>query len=260
MKNDYIVVIDSGIGGLSTLAACLKQHKLNYYFIADNKNLPYGTHNSQEIQSFLTEIIVNLKKKCDFKIVILACNTATTTSIEYLRNMFQDLAFIGTEPAIKLAYNNGYKHILALTTPATAKQQKFIKLKNSIPCDIKTLCIDNLAENIEQFITNKSIFSYAKLLRNIMKIAVTSKSFDCIVLGCTHYVFLREYLSKFTKIKLFDGNAGVQKQLTKTLSNMTCNNYDNFRIKFDNTLNRKGSKQIYKKILSQILANKEILW
>ena len=126
MKKDYIVVIDSGLGGLSTLAECVKNVKTNYIYVADNKNHPYGTHSKREITSFLIDIIINLKKFCDFKIVILACNTATTSSIESLRRRFPELIFIGTEPAIKLAYNFSYRNILALTTPATAAQQKFI--------------------------------------------------------------------------------------------------------------------------------------
>ena len=259
MKNDYIVVIDSGIGGLSTLAECVRNSRFNYYYIADNKNIPYGTHSQAEIQQFLTEIITNLKKFCDFKIVILACNTATTTSIEYLRKRFSNLVFIGTEPAIKLAYNLGCKNVLTLTTPATATQNKFKNLISSVNCNVKVLTIETLAKNIEDFITQKSYFSYAKLLKNIMEIMHNSKGFDCVVLGCTHYVFLKKYLAKFTKIQLLDGNAGVQKQLSKVSDSAGQICCDKFRIKLDNTLRQKRSKQIYKKILSQILANGEDL-
>ncbi len=259
MKNNYIIVIDSGIGGLSTLAKCIKYNKLNYYYIADNKNIPYGSRSQQEIQLFLCEIITNLKKICDFKIVILACNTATTTSINYLRNKFKDLIFIGTEPAIKLAYNNGYNNILTLTTPATATQSKFINLKNSIPCKTQILSISSLAQNIEQFLLTKSYFSYAKLLKDIIKIVNTSKDFDCVVLGCTHYVFIKPYIRNFTKIKLIDGNDGVQKQLAKFANSLGYATYDNFRVKFDNTFNDNAVKQNYKKILGQILANAEVL-
>lgn len=259
MKNDYIVVIDSGIGGLSTLAECIRHNRFNYYYVADNKNIPYGTHSQAEIQQFLTKIITNLKKFCDFKIVILACNTATTTSIEFLRKRFSNLVFIGTEPAIKLAYNLGYKNVLVLTTPATATQNKFNKLISAVDCSVRVLTIESLAKNIEDFITRKSYFSYAKLLKNIMEIVHNSNGCDCVVLGCTHYVFLKKYLAKFTKIQLLDGNAGVQKQLSKVSDSAEQIYCDKIRVKFDNTSRQKCSKQIYKKILSQILANGEDL-
>ena len=202
----------------------------------------------------MAEIITNLKKICDFKIVVLACNTATATSIEFLRKKFKNIVFIGTEPAVKLAYNRGYKKILVLTTPTTAKQQKFKDLKSSIPCNINVLSIPNLAKDIENFVTCKSYFSYAKLLENIIKITTEAKGCDCIVLGCTHYVFLKQYLRKFTDIKLVDSNDGVQKQLSKIANNLGVCSCDNFRVKFGNSLMCKASNQIYKKILSQILA------
>ena len=259
MKKDYIVFIDSGIGGLSTLASCIKYNKNNYLYVADNKNIPYGSHSEKDIQLFLAEIIIKLKKFYNFKIVVLACNTATTTSIEYLRARFQDLLFIGTEPAIKLAYKNSRKNILAITTPATARQQKFIELKNSLNCNIEVLTINNLAKNIEEYVLNKSFFSYAKLLKNIFYIIEQSKKFDCLVLGCTHYVFLKPYLKKFTNIALLDGNEGVQKQLQKIIYKSNIKQNDNFCIKFYNTLNLKSLKENYKKILSQILANEKLL-
>ena len=259
MENDYIVVIDSGIGGLSTLAKCINGSKMNYYYVADNKNIPYGSHSTKEIQTYLAEIIVNLKKKCDFKIVILACNTATTTSIQYLRNRFKDLIFIGTEPAIKLAYNHSYRNILTITTPATAKQNKFRSLKNSLPCNIKVLSLAGLASNIERYIMTKSYLSYANLLKDIMKIVVISQGFDCIVLGCTHYIFLKQYLKKYTNIRLVDGNDGVKKQLSRIMKQLNKTNNDKFRIKFYNTLSQRATNQIYKKILGQILANAENL-
>ena len=259
MKKDYIVVIDSGVGGLSTLAKCIRHTKVNYIYVADNKNHPYGTHSKQEIVSFLTEIITNLKKFCDFNVVILACNTATTAAIEDLRKRFPDLIFIGTEPAIKLAYNFSYRNILALTTPSTACQKKFIDLKNSLPCNIKTLSISCLAQNIENHLLSRTYFSYVKLLKNIFQIAASSQGFDCIVLGCTHYVFLKEILNKYTNLPLIDGNTGVQKQLAKIIKSSGIQADDNFRIKFMNTLMLNGTNQIYKKILSQILANSKDL-
>ena len=123
MKKEYSLFIDSGIGGLSTLAFTQKILKANYIYFADNKNAPYGSHTKNEILKYLTKIISNVQNKYPLKMVVLACNTATTSAVKQLRNLF-DIPIIGTEPAITLAKNNGYNHVFALTTETTKKQLK----------------------------------------------------------------------------------------------------------------------------------------
>ncbi len=261
MKKDYIVVIDSGIGGLSTLAECIKkQNNYNYLYVSDNKHCPYGAHSNTEIQSFLSEIIVKLRQKCSFSIVLLACNTATTTSIEHLRNTFKDIHFIGTEPAINLANKLSFKNILALTTPATARQKKFIDLKSKQSSKISVLAISTLAKNIENYFANKSYFSYAELLKDVMKVVTKSQNYDSIVLGCTHYVFIKNLLQKFTKIPTIDGNAGVCKELARRANILGVAPQKKHSVKFLNTKDIISINQNNKKILSQILANAENLW
>ena len=259
MKKDYIIVIDSGIGGLSTLSECIKKTNQNYIYIADNKNIPYGSHTADEIKQFLCEILLKLKKKCSFKIVLLACNTATTSSIVWLRKRFKNLIFIGTEPAINVAVNLSYKKVLVLTTPTTANQIKFKNLLKNQHSKIDVLSIESLANDIEVHLKKHTYFSYAKLLKDVIYISKTCKNYDCIVLGCTHYVLIKNLLQKFTNIALVDGNIGVSTQLAKQACNLGIKPIKQYNIKFINTLGLRCVNQNNKKILSQILANKEIL-
>ena len=117
MKKEYILVIDSGIGGLSTLCEIYKVLPANYIYFADNKNAPYGKHKKEDVYNFLETIIGSVCLKFKVSMVVLACNTATTTSIEKLRDKFTGIKFIGTEPAIKLAGSFGNKKILSVATP-----------------------------------------------------------------------------------------------------------------------------------------------
>ena len=113
MKKEYILVVDSGIGGLSILAQMLKLFNSNIVYFADNKHCPYGSHSRAEILNFLVKIIDKIRKKYNLKIVVLACNTATTSAILHLRKKYKDLVFIGTEPALNLANQLNYKQILS---------------------------------------------------------------------------------------------------------------------------------------------------
>ena len=117
MENKYILFIDSGIGGLTTLAENMKHMKANYIYFADNKYVPYGSKTTDFLIERLTKIIKFFIKKFNIKIIVLACNTATTTSIFALRQRFKNLIFIGTEPAYKVAIDNKFLHPVILARP-----------------------------------------------------------------------------------------------------------------------------------------------
>ena len=310
MKKEYILFIDSGTGGLSTLSEVYKRISANFIYYADNKNCPYGSHSRKEILGFLKNILDEMFNKYEIFMVVLACNTATTSSIDKLRKLYPDKIFIGTEPAIKLANSLGYKKILVLSTPATAKQKKYRQLRSKLQTRIQNLCIVDFAENIELWLTerasrnnfeqNKStktlsktasichmkglpkvscgqnlgtdfcsaelgtenfqlefssnILSRTKLIKNLYQIKSKSKNFDCIVLGCTHYLLIEELIRGFASKPLISGNFGVAKQIEKFLnSNHPPDSKNLITFKFSKHL--KGIEENYKKIFMQILAN-----
>lgn len=98
-----IGVFDSGIGGTTVLAA-LQELLPNedYHYIADSENCPYGEKSDEELCRIVTANVEKLKA-WGAKIIVVACNTATTRCIGYLRQQYPEIIFIGTEPAIKLA-------------------------------------------------------------------------------------------------------------------------------------------------------------
>ena len=125
MKKEYIVFIDSGIGGLTTLSESIKLINRDYIFFADNKHAPYGSHSKKDIYSYIKNIIDNLLQRYHINNIILACNTATTSAIEKLRLTYPNINIIGTEPAVNLANKYGLNSAFCIATPTTIKQQKY---------------------------------------------------------------------------------------------------------------------------------------
>lgn len=251
MKKDYILFIDSGIGGLSTLSSAIKTTKFNYIYFADNKNAPYGKHTKEEIIIFLKDIISNLCKSYEIKIIVIACNTATAASLDELRAIFSDKIIIGTEPAVNIAVKNGYKHIFSLTTPLTKTLLRYKKLESKAE-NIQTYSYANLASLIDSYFLNCSYKLRFELLKIVSDFLKISADFDCIVLGCTHYVFLTPFIRQFSNKPLIDGNTGIIKRMLSFLpldSKIKKSHIKFIFSKPENTLEKK-----YIKILGQTLA------
>lgn len=254
MKKEYILFIDSGIGGLSTLSIAYKNLPTNYIYYADNKHVPYGNHTKDEIYEFLKQIVVSMLKKFKLIMVVLACNTATTSAIDKLRDKFKGIKFIGTEPAIRLAHKSNYKHILSVATPTTIKQKKYKHLESSLNVCIKNLALSTFASSIESYYISRSIYAYFIMQKNIYTIAKKSRSSDCLCLGCTHYVFVKDRLKKITKLPAFDGNFGVFKQVLFWHAKLSTRAQSKSTVIFFVSDPSSGTKEIYKKIFYEILA------
>jgi len=241
------LVIDSGLGGLSTLTQITRLTSFNYIYFADNKYAPYGKKSTIFLKNRLSQIISSFSKKYKIVAVVLACNTATTSSIDYLRNTFPKLTIIGTEPAYKIAKDKRYKFPAIIATPRTIDS-----ISNKVDKTFKLLSNKNLASLIEKYYINPSPFNSFLLLKEILKIKHSVQSNDCLILGCTHYVFIKNMLSKFINIHLIDGNYGVAKQILKFFGAKT---HKKQSVKIILSDQNSNSLQKYKKILKQILAN-----
>ena len=124
MSNNKIGMFDSGIGGLTVLKELRKiLPNENYIYYADSKNNPYGEKSDSELMAIVTNIVDYLISK-EVKIIVIACNTATTRCINRLRKMYPDMIFVGTEPAIKVACDKNYKNTLVMATPGTIKSER----------------------------------------------------------------------------------------------------------------------------------------
>ena len=208
--NKKIGIFDSGIGGITTYKEILKLlPNEDYIYYADSKNNPYGEKSVKELKRITSNIVDYLIKK-DSKIIVIACNTATTNCIKYLRNKYKDINFIGTEPAIKVACDNNYKNILVIATPCTIlsnKTNQLIKRFKKDNQNVYLVSCTGLANAIE---TNNK-----KLIKELLdKYLTIYKDIDAIVLGCTHYIYIKDLIQKYyPDATILDGNIGVAKRV-----------------------------------------------
>ncbi len=223
--NKKIGIFDSGIGGLTTLAEIKKiLPNEEYIYYADSKNNPYGEKTTEELTK-ITKRIVNYLLKRNVKLIVIACNTATTKCITTLRNEYPNMIFVGTEPAIKVACDNNYKNTLVLATPGTISSDRTHELiekykKNNE--NIYLVACDGLANAIETNNHNK----IDEILHYYLD-QYKDYNIDAIVLGCTHYPIIRDKIQSFFKNAiLIDGNIGVAKEVKRQLevNNLLTNN------------------------------------
>ena len=230
--NKKIGIFDSGIGGTTTLKEIqniLPNEDIIYY--ADSKNNPYGSKTKEELE-LITSNIVDYLIKRDIKIIVIACNTATTNCIDYLRNKYKDIIFIGTEPAIKVACDKNYKNILVLATPTTISSERTHELVNNNKKDYENFYLvpcNGLANAIERNDTIK----IDELLKEILT-PYQDKNIDAIVLGCTHYPLIKNKIqSYFKNAQLIDGNKGVANQVKYQLQNNNLLKQNNTKSKIE---------------------------
>lgn len=228
MKNDKLLPIgffDSGIGGISVLKEARKYlPNESFLYYGDNANAPYGTKSIDMIRQLTKKAAFLLVQK-GIKILVIACNTATSASINDLRNELT-IPVIGMEPALKPAIHyRDHGKIIVMATPATLQQEKFKYLMNRYGelNNVIPLPCPGLVEIIEKGITNGNQID--QYLEDIMK--PWKADTDVVVLGCTHYVFIKESICSFfqNKIKVVDGNHGTVMQLMRILNNSDLN-YD----------------------------------
>lgn len=218
MKNtNPIGLFDSGIGGTSIwkeVYALLPNE--NTIYLADSKNAPYGLKSKEEIIALScknTEFLLN--KNC--KLIVVACNTATTNAIKELRAKY-DVPFIGIEPAIKPAAIQSKTHCIGiLATKGTLNSELFHKSVTNHP-DVKI--IEQIGHGLVQLIENGDINSpeMIELLESYL-LPMVEKNIDYLVLGCSHYPYLIPQIRKIipTNIKIIDSGEAVAKQTKRIL-------------------------------------------
>lgn len=219
MSLQPIGLFDSGIGGTSIFQEinALLPHEDTIY-LADSLNAPYGNKNRQEIIDLSiknTELLIS--KKC--KLIVVACNTATTNAIKILRNTY-DLPFIGIEPAIKpAALSTQTQAIGILATKGTLTSDLFYKTTDLYRHNIKV--IEQVGDGIVELIENgqKDSDAMRVLLHTYLK-PMLEANIDYLVLGCTHYPYLIPLLLEMLPphVKIIDSGRAVARQTKAVLS------------------------------------------
>jgi len=209
---------DSGIGGTSIWkeVTTLLPNESTIY-LSDSKNAPYGEKSKEKIIELSiknTEFLLNL----NCKLIVVACNTATTNTISILREKYS-VPFIGIEPAIKAAgLITKTKRIGILATKGTLSSELFEKTSGRIDSDISI--VEKVGEGLVKLIEKGEINTpKMKSLLEQYLIPMTRENIDALVLGCTHYPYLIEKIKEVIgeKIQIIDSGLAVAKQTKNIL-------------------------------------------
>lgn len=215
-----IGVFDSGVGGLSVLRE-IRQLLPNetLLYVADSGHVPYGEKSPEYIRERCVLITEHLLAQ-GAKALVLACNTATAAAAAELRERYPHLPIVGMEPAVKpaaAATRSGVVGVLATT--GTLKSAKFAALLDRFANDVRVITqpCPGLVERIEAGELQ------AAATRELLQGYVTpllAEGCDTLILGCTHYPFLRPLLGELVppSVTLIDTGAAVARQLQRLLA------------------------------------------
>lgn len=226
-NNQPIGVFDSGIGGTSIwreIHNLLPNEKTIY--LADSKNAPYGEKPKEEIIRLSmknTDFLLNM----NCKLIVVACNTATTNAIRELRAKYE-VPFIGIEPAIKPAAIHSKTQVIGiLATKGTLNSELFNKTTEMF---YHTKIIEQIGYGLVELIENGQIESaeMTQLLHSYLNPMIEA-NIDFLVLGCSHYPYLIPQIRKIIPdhIQIIDSGLAVARQTQNLLQEIGFNNDNN---------------------------------
>ncbi len=247
-----IGVFDSGVGGISVLKELYALMPCeNYIYFGDSANAPYGSKEPSCVKELTAKNIERLIMM-GAKACVIACNTATSVAAAHLREEYKDFPIIGVEPALKPAVlSKENSTVVVMATPITLKEKKFASLMASFENDAKIIPLPApcLAAMIEDgILEGEKIENYIEELFAPLK----EEKIDSVVLGCTHYPFIKKTLSEVLgkDVKIFDGGFGTAKETKRRIEER--NELNDCRDKGEVTFlsSKEGSEELefYKKL------------
>ena len=218
-KHSYIAVFDSGVGGVSVLRElrALMPGERFYYF-GDSRNAPYGKKTTEQVRELTLAAGRKLLVEQDCKALVVACNTATAAAITDLREAYPDRIIVGIEPALKLAcdrHPGGTVGIMA--TDVTLREKKLAALMERVKRDCTVLRVHapGAVELVEagKCDTDEAVALMERLLGEYIG------NLDALVLGCTHYPFLKKAMGVVLgdRVELLDGGEGTARETRRRL-------------------------------------------
>lgn len=201
-KSSPIAVFDSGMGGLSVLSEIIRlMPGENTVYYADSAHCPYGPRPAEQVRELVARA-VDVLVGMGAKIIVLACNTASVAAVDYLRGRY-DIDFVAMEPAVKpavLTTRTGVVGVLA--TRGTVDGAALARLRRIwSQAEVVSLVGEGLVEIVEN---DREESDEARRLTELYVGELLGKGADRIVLGCTHYPFLRRQIER-----ALDGRATV---------------------------------------------------
>ena len=196
---DPIAVFDSGMGGISVLKEMVRlMPEEDFIYFGDSLHAPYGTKTTEEVRRLTIERITDFIENKHAKAIAVACNTATSAAVAILRQMYPDVPLVGVEPAIKPAvFACEHPRVLVMATPITLKEEKFHNLEALYDdkAEIYPLPCPGLTPYLDKNLTG-------------------------IVLGCTHYPFVKKEIRAIVgpSVEIFDGSFGTARELRRRIT------------------------------------------
>jgi glutamate racemase len=243
---------DTGLGGATIFKEAYHQINGDYIYLADTQNSPYGTKDFDTVRNLTEKNILKLIE-LDCKVIVLACNTATSAAISYLRRQYPDIIFIGAEPAIKPALTNSNgKKILLTATTLTLKGSKLFTLLSELNGveQAVLLPLDELVEYADDY--SEIQYDMAKLYLKKKFSNYNFDEFSGIVLGCTHFPIFKNVIHSLLpeNVIIYDSADGITKNLqnklkiyfpeytpsSKNIKLLLTKESENFRAKFYNMI------------------------
>ena len=193
MKNK-IGIFDSGVGGLTVLKSLSDKYKcIDYIYIGDNKYCPYGDKTKEELLNYAKRIVNYFIEK-GISIIVIACNTSCSQTLDELKQIYKNITFIGViDSTIDIFLKSKKNNVLVIGTSATINsniyESKIKEKNNNIKVtNLATPKLVPLIENMEM--TKKVLNDYLKPYNNI----------DSIILACTHYKLIEKEIDKNIKV------------------------------------------------------------
>jgi len=263
VKNEElrIGVFDSGLGGLTVVQAMTKVIKgAEIFYVADTKNAPYGEKTIEQILQYSLNITQYLIDNHQVDALIVACNTATSAAIKYLRKQYPSLIIIGTEPGIKPAIEQTRTgKVGVLATPATLKGDKYQDLVNELAIQKDVTLFEQACPGLVEQIENGETHTLkTKEMLEAWLHPMRENGVDTIVLGCTHYPLVSEIIEHVMqrRLNLIHTGEAIAKHLLSLSHENGYKNEGNLKITLYSTSDI--DKQIVSHILKSYMEIKQI--
>lgn len=213
-------VFDSGVGGLSVVAELMAQLPAQpLIYLADQANAPYGQRSLDEIRE-LSDGITRFLLDQGAHVIVIACNTASAAALHWLRSQYPRVPFVGMEPAVKpAAERTRTRHIGVMATPATFQGELFINLidRFGTHVTVHTQVCPELVPLVEagELATDRARAAVVRYVAPLLEAGV-----DELVLGCTHYPFLRPLIEAAAgpHVEIIDPAPAVARQVGRVLT------------------------------------------